>query len=158
MIRTDHDGGRVRVAPATGEAIALESLPDPVFAGKMLGDGVAVKPTDDLVVSPADGEVILVAKTAHAVAIKTREGEEFLLHLGIETVGLGGEGMHALVTLGEQVTAGQPLVRVQWDAIRDRIEDDAVILLLTNKSGPHITWRATGSVTAGASPVLTVEG
>ncbi|MBY6939416.1 PTS sugar transporter subunit IIA, partial [Clostridium botulinum] len=91
------------VAPITGKAIPLSEVPDPVFAQKMAGDGLAIEPSDNVAVAPADGELTLVFNTKHAFAMTLANGTELLVHIGIETVSLNGEGFEQLVKQGTKV-------------------------------------------------------
>src|SRR3954452_1707718 len=98
-------------APLRGWAAPLDEVPDPVFAERMMGDGVAIDPLEGLVVAPAAGIVASVPATAHAVTLDLANGAQLLIHIGLETVALGGEGFEALVSAGERVAAGDPLIR-----------------------------------------------
>ena len=91
------------IAPATGKTIDLSQVPDQVFAEKMAGDGVAIEVTGDTIVAPADGELSLVFKTNHAFAMTLSNGIELLVHVGIDTVSLEGEGFERLTEPGQQV-------------------------------------------------------
>ena len=95
--------------PLDGEVIALSSVQDPVFAGGTLGDGVAIVPSDGKVHSPIDGTVAMLFDTKHAIAVKSDTGVEVLIHVGIDTVKLGGQYFTPAVAKGDQVTAGQLL-------------------------------------------------
>ena len=92
------------IAPAEGKLIDITAVDDPVFAGKMMGDGFAVEPSpeSDKIIAPCDGEIALLSDTKHAVAIR-REGVEILIHVGLDTAALGGEGFTALVKAGDTV-------------------------------------------------------
>lgn len=138
-----------RVAFASGSVVALSEVDDPAFAQGMLGEGIAVRPTDGRVLSPAAGRVVMVAGTQHAIGITSDLGEEILLHLGLETVQLDGEGMTCLVQPGDRVDAGQVIATVDWDRIRDRIDATDVILVVTNPTGFEFSWPAHGDVEAG---------
>lgn len=102
----------------TGKIIPLDDVPDQVFAQRMMGDGFAIDLTDNKIVSPVDGEVILVFPTGHAFGLKTPEGVEILLHLGIDTVELNGEGFDGKVKQGDKVKAGDVLTIMDLDKIR----------------------------------------
>lgn len=110
------------LAPFDGEAVQLDAVPDPVFAGRMLGDGFAVRPGDDVaavdVVAPCAGTLAKVFNTRHAFALVSDEGLEVLVHVGLETVGMKGEGFEALAATGDHVEAGQPVIRMDVSAVR----------------------------------------
>jgi len=107
----------ILLAPVNGWLAPLEEVPDPVFAGRMMGDGVAIDPLDGTIRSPADATVISLPETAHAVTLRLTNGAELLLHIGLETVALGGEGFRALVADGDAVEAGDPLIEVDLAAV-----------------------------------------
>lgn len=100
------------VAPADGELIPLSAVADAVFSSGVMGPGVAVRPTGDVVCAPAAGTVTMLFDTKHAVGITTPEGIELLVHIGLDTVELGGQGFEALVSQGDAVAAGQPMMRL----------------------------------------------
>ena len=98
------------VSAVAGKSIPLSEVPDPVFAQKMAGDGIAIDTTGDTIVAPADGELSLVFKTNHAFAMTLSNGIELLVHVGIDTVSLEGEGFERLTEPGQQVKAGTPIL------------------------------------------------
>ncbi|HLR22331.1 MAG TPA: PTS glucose transporter subunit IIA, partial [Pseudogracilibacillus sp.] len=97
-------------APMSGEKAALEDVPDPVFSEKMMGEGIAIIPSEGKVVAPVQGEVVHVPDTLHAVGIKSEAGTELLVHIGLETVGLKGEGFTAKVKQGDKINVGDELI------------------------------------------------
>lgn len=119
-------------APLTGKLLRLEDVPDPIFSKKVMGDGIAIQPTDGKVVSPVDGEVILVAETKHAIGIKSKTGAEILLHIGIDTVALKGEGFDIHVKAGEQVKHGDLLGTVDLDYIKQQASSTITSIIVTN--------------------------
>ncbi|WP_297518711.1 PTS glucose transporter subunit IIA [uncultured Clostridium sp.] len=100
------------VAAIDGTTIDLANVPDPVFAQKMAGDGIAIDPTGDIIVAPCDGELSLIFKTNHAFAMTLDGGIELLVHIGIDTVGLDGKGFERLIEAGAQVKAGTPIIKI----------------------------------------------
>ena len=98
------------LSPLSGQVWALERVPDPVFAQKMVGDGLSVDPTDAVLVAGCDGEVIALHPAGHAVTLRTPSGIEVLMHVGIDTVNLKGEGFDVKVKNGDRVELGTPLV------------------------------------------------
>lgn len=115
-----------------GEMIPLEDVKDPTFAGKMMGDGVAFKPKSGRVVSPVDGKVIMVAKTGHAIGLKSNNGAEILIHIGMDTVNMNGKGFDVKVQQGQAVKKGDLLVEVDLQEIVDAGYDDIIPVILTN--------------------------
>lgn len=108
------------VSPISGEIVDITQVPDPVFAQKMTGDGVAINPTGDTIVAPADCTVSLIFGTKHALGLTTDTGLELLIHFGLETVSLDGEGFEPLVEQGQKVKAGTPLMKVDKDLIASK--------------------------------------
>ena len=106
------------LSPVTGQAVKLDDVPDPVFSGKILGDGAAVIPSEGKIVSPVDGEVVSVAETLHAYGLRTAEGLELLIHVGLDTVKLKGSCFQVHVKEGEQVKAGDLLAEVDLEALK----------------------------------------
>ena len=106
-------------SPVSGEVIPLEAVPDEVFAKKMLGEGVAIKPQEEYIKAPENGEVTLMFDTKHAVGFTTETGVTLLIHVGIDTVKLGGKGFETLVKVGDKVRKGTPLIKVDLDYISE---------------------------------------
>lgn len=104
-------------APCAGLALSLDAVPDRVFAGRMMGDGGAIDPLEGTLHAPCDGEVLSIHAGRHAVTMRGPAGVELLMHIGIDTVSLGGAPFEVLVTPGQRVTAGNPLIRFDMDAI-----------------------------------------
>lgn len=106
-------------SPMIGNVVALENVPDQVFASGAMGKGVAIDPTDGTVVAPANGEITLVFPTGHAVGMKTENGAEILIHIGMDTVSLAGKGFKSFVEAGQKVQAGQKLLEFDLATVRD---------------------------------------
>lgn len=119
-------------APMSGEIVNLGDVPDPVFAGKMVGDGVAIKPTDGEVLSPCDGKIVQLFPTRHALGIETKEGLEILIHVGLETVSLNGAGFKSFVSEGDTVSTGDKLLEVDLEFIEKNAKSIITPILITN--------------------------
>ena len=117
--------------PVKGNVIAREQIPDDTFASGVLGDGVGIEPADELVVAPFDGTISSVAESQHAVGIEAN-GMEMLIHVGVDTVNMHGDGFTCLVKEGDEVKAGQPLIRFDREKIKAAGYSDTVAVLLTN--------------------------
>jgi len=117
--------------PVKGKVISREQIPDDTFASGVLGDGVGIEPTDELVVAPFDGTISSVADSRHAVGIESN-GMEMLIHVGVDTVNMQGDGFTCLVKEGDEVKAGQPLIRFSREKIKAAGYSDTVAVLLTN--------------------------
>lgn len=119
-------------APLSGRIVPLEKVPDPTFSEKMMGDGIAIEPTEGKVVAPFDGEVMQVFPTKHAIGILSNLGVEVLIHIGLETVGLNGEGFETHVKAGDKIKAGDVLVTVDLDFISKNAKSIITPVIVTN--------------------------
>lgn len=119
-------------APLYGDIIPLSKVPDPVFSKKMMGDGIAIIPKSGKVVSPVNGQVIQVFPTKHAIGIRSERGLELLIHIGLETVELNGEGFEVLVNTDEPIKAGDPLVKVNLEYLKSKNKDIVTPIIITN--------------------------
>ncbi|MGJ9459439.1 PTS system trehalose-specific EIIBC component [Oceanobacillus sp. CF4.6] len=119
-------------APLTGKITPLENVSDPTFSGKMMGDGLAIEPTDGKVVSPIDGEVTLTFPTKHAVGLQSDSGIEVLIHIGLETVNMDGEGFEVHVKQGDRVRVGDPLVTFDLQLIKEKASSHMTPIIITN--------------------------
>ena len=120
-------------APLTGTVMPLEDVTDPVFSSGAVGQGAGLTPTGDIVVTaPADGTVVVAPDSGHAFGINLDNGVELLIHVGLDTVNLKGEGFTPKVSAGERVGRGEPLVDADLKVIRDAGYDPTTILVVTN--------------------------
>ncbi len=143
-------------SPLSGQVWPLESIPDPVFAQKLVGDGVSIDPTDSVLIAPCDGEVVARHPAGHAVTLRTTEGLEVLMHVGIDTVLLRGEGFQPKVKLGDQVTAGTPLIEFDLDHLATHAKSLLTQVVIANSDRVTSWERASGQVTAGRDTLLSV--
>lgn len=130
--KSDQPSEELIVAPVTGKLIKLEDVPDPVFSQRMMGDGLAIEPTEGKVVSPVDGEIIQVFPTKHAVGIIGKSGVEILIHIGLETVSMNGEGFETYVKQGDKVKIGQELVSFDLKLIEEKAASTITPMIITN--------------------------
>ncbi|GET07509.1 N-acetylglucosamine-specific PTS system IIABC component [Ligilactobacillus agilis] len=137
------------VAVANGEVMPITEVNDPVFSGKMMGDGYAVKPADGKIVSPVAGQVKSLFPTKHAIGLETATGIEVLVHMGIDTVSLEGKPFTLMVKEGDQVEAGQELAQVDLAALAAAGKEDTMIVAFTNVDQVTFTLDKTGKQTAG---------
>lgn len=142
------DGNKI-IAPVSGKVIPLEEVTDPTFAGKVLGDGFAIVPEDSIIKSPINGTVELMYETGHAVGLSTDDGKEILIHIGIDTVAMNGDGFHIIAKTGQNVKSGDPLVEVDFEKIRKAGKSDSVIVIVT--SGEKVETRKVEKVKSGIS-------
>ena len=122
------------VSPVSGKIIPLEQVNDDVFSAKILGDGVAVELNDSKVVSPFDGEVVSVAETKHAYGIKSDDGTEILVHIGLDSVKLGGNGFVPKVSVGDRVKKGQLICEVDLDVLKQKGVSVVTPVIVTNEA------------------------
>ncbi|CRN01968.1 Phosphoenolpyruvate-protein phosphotransferase [Pseudomonas sp. 34 E 7] len=126
-------------APLSGPVLALNSVPDEVFASGAMGDGIAIDPLNDCLQAPCDGVIIHVARTGHALTLRADNGAEVLMHVGIDTVELNGEGFALLVKEGARVSQGQALVRFDLDRIARQCKSLVSLIILTNSDRFELT-------------------
>ena len=136
-------------APLSGPVLALNRVPDEVFASGAMGDGLAIDPLNDCLQAPCDGVIIHVARTGHALTLRADNGAEVLMHIGIDTVQLNGEGFALLVKEGARVSQGQALVRFDLDRIARQCKSLVSLIILTNSERFALTPLAVKSVKAG---------
>jgi len=147
------------VAPMTGRVIPLSEVPDPVFSGGTMGDGVAIIPTEGRLVAPFDGEVTSIFPTGHALGVRSPSGAEMLLHIGIDTVGLDGKHFTAKVVDGQQVKAGDTLVEFDIPEIEKAGYSLASPVIITNGDEfPGLTKHLESGNVAAGQPLYTVTG
>lgn len=119
-------------APVNGTVISLEQVNDKVFASKMMGDGIAFQFEEDILYSPCNGEITMIPKTLHAYGFKLSNGAEVLIHIGLDTVALNGEGFKALVKQGDKVKVGDPIVKVNQAFMKSKNIDLTTPMVITN--------------------------
>ena len=120
------------VSPIEGKILSITDVPDEVFSQKMMGDGFAIEPKNGTVLSPVDGIITTVFPTKHAIGITAENGLELLIHFGIDTVNLKGEGLEALVEQDAKVKAGDPILKVDIDKIKDKVPSIITPIIFTN--------------------------
>ena len=135
-------------AVVDGRCIPLEEVADPAFSGKALGDGVAFRPTDGTVVAPCDGTITLLPTTKHAFVVQADDGTQVLIHMGIDTVELKGEGFETHVSQGARVREGQSIVTFDLPTLTDKGFDMTVMMVLLDAEGTQIEKPALGSPVA----------
>ncbi|MDZ4910399.1 PTS glucose transporter subunit IIA, partial [Clostridium perfringens] len=113
-----------------GKSIDLSKVNDEMFSNRLLGDGIAIEPGSNTVVSPCDGEITLVSETKHAIGLKNKDGIEVLIHIGLDTVKLNGLGFETLCKVGDKISVGQPLVNVDRDLLKEKNIPDVTMMVI----------------------------
>ena len=147
----------VMTAPLTGWAAPLGEVPDPVFAGRMMGDGIAIDPVDGTVVSPCDGTVAQLHRARHAVTLLADCGAEILIHIGLETVAMQGRGFTLHVTEGQVVKTGDPLISFDLDLVGREAKSLITPVVITNGEDFVIESRAENRAVGSGQPLLTLR-
>ncbi|MGM0920040.1 MAG: glucose-specific PTS transporter subunit IIBC [Bacillota bacterium] len=146
------------VSPLTGDIHPITEVPDQVFSGKMMGDGFAITPADGTIVSPVDGKILNVFPTKHAIGLESESGNEILIHVGIDTVNLKGEGFEAFVKEGDIVTKGQKLLQVDLEFVKQNAPSIMTPIVFTNlNEGESVVIKSSGSVKAGEENIISIE-
>ncbi|WP_353855457.1 PTS glucose transporter subunit IIA [Bacillus sp. Bos-x628] len=145
-------------SPVDGELMDMTDVPDPVFSQKMMGDGVAVKPSNGEIVSPVEGEIIQLFHTKHAIGIRTLSGLELLIHIGLETVGLNGEGFKAHMKEGDKVKIGDPLMSCDLDLIEEKAASTVTpIVIMNGDMIERLDKEPKGTVSKQTSKLFTIK-
>ena len=144
----------VLYAPVNGKSIPLENVPDKVFANKLIGDGVGFVFEEDTVYAPCDGEILMIANTNHAFGIKAKNNLEVLVHVGLETVNLNGEGLSVLVKQGQKVKAHDPIIKINREMMKEKNIDLTTPMIITNLDNYEIVITEPKDVTVNS---ITIE-
>lgn len=143
------------LSPIDGNIIKLETVPDKVFACKMAGEGIAIESSGRIVVAPVDGTITLIFAKNHAFAITLSNGIEILIHIGIDTVELQGEGFEALAKVGDFVKTGTPIIKLNRRLILSKGHSLLVLALITNvRSIKDLNLKESGHVKAGKNEIM----
>ncbi|MEQ8155211.1 MAG: PTS glucose transporter subunit IIA [Clostridiaceae bacterium] len=142
-------------AVMNGDVKPITESPDPVFAQKMMGDGYVIIPSDGKVIAPFDGKVATAFPTKHAVGLVSNDGVELLIHIGLDTVSLNGEGFKIFVKADDTVKKGDTLLQVDLDFIKSKGLQTATPVVVTNLSDDQtMELKKTGNVTAGETVLV----
>ncbi|WP_040210899.1 PTS sugar transporter subunit IIA [Clostridium polynesiense] len=139
----------VIMAPVNGRCIDLSEVPDKVFSERMIGDGVAFIPEDDIICSPCNGTVVMIAATSHAIGIKSKE-VEILIHIGLDTVELNGEGFEVLVKTDQKVKLGTPLLRIDRKFMKEKSMNLTTPMIITNNEDFKLEFKNIGKEVEGS--------
>lgn len=153
----DSDALCVVLAPMNGRVLPISEVPDEIFAGKVLGDGFAIEPSEGQVVAPFDCEVAQVFRTGHAIGLKGPGGLELLIHVGIDTVKMAGEGFKPCVTEGQKLKAGERILDFDLELVRSKAKSLISPVVITNMDAvASLELQVQGNVRSG-DPVLRVS-
>ena len=145
------------IAPLSGEIVKIEDVPDVVFAEKIVGDGVAIKPSGNKIVAPLNGKIGKIFETNHAFAIESDEGIELFVHFGIDTVELKGEGFTRVAEEGQQVKIGDTIIEIDLPLLESRAKSVLTPVVISNMETVVELTKLTGSVEAGKTPIMRVK-
>jgi phosphoenolpyruvate-protein phosphotransferase len=146
----------ILLAPVSGVIYPLERVPDPVFSQKLAGDGISIDPTDNILRAPCPGEILQRHAAGHAVTLKTAEGLEVLMHVGIDTVALKGQGFTPKVKVGDKVETRAPLIEFDLDYVATNAKSLLTEVIISNGERVSGTVYGSGTATVGKTPVLTL--
>jgi len=141
-------------APVDGDIVDIVEVPDEVFSQKLVGDGVAVNPKSDIFVSPVNGVITTVFPTKHAIGIKTIEGIEIMIHVGVDTVKLNGEGFITFVNEGDKVKVGDKLLQINRLVLASKAKSLISPIIITNMWKVKEFKKIIGVVTAGETDII----
>ncbi|WP_417615503.1 PTS glucose transporter subunit IIA [Oceanisphaera sp.] len=144
-------------APLSGELVAIEEVPDVVFAEKIVGDGIAIKPSGNKIVAPFNGTIGKIFETNHAFSITSDSGIELFVHFGIDTVELKGEGFTRIAAEGQQVTTGDPIIEFDLALLEAKAKSTLTPIVISNMDEIKEITKHTGAVNLAADVILTVR-
>ena len=148
--KKEQDVKKEQIVPLTnGELVNISQVPDEVFSSKMMGDGFAMKTKDGIIVSPVEGTIVTVFPTKHAVTINSVDRREVLIHIGVDTVSLKGEGFETFVQENQEVKVGDKLVKMDVEFIEKNAKSSMPIVVFTNLSEGESVKLVEGEVKAG---------
>ena len=144
------------IAPLSGDIVNIEDVPDVVFAEKIVGDGIAIKPTGDKMVAPVNGTIGKIFETNHAFSIESDDGVELFVHFGIDTVELKGEGFTRVAEEGQSVKAGDTIITFDLALLEEKAKSTLTPVVISNMDEIKELNKLSGSITVGETPVLKV--
>jgi PTS system glucose-specific IIA component len=144
------------IAPLAGEIIAIEDVPDVVFAEKIVGDGIAIRPTGNKLVAPCDGEIGKIFETNHAFSLESDSGIELFVHFGIDTVELKGEGFTRVAQEGQKVKAGDTIIEFDLELLKDKAKSVLTPVVISNMDEIKELQKMSGTVEVGTDIVLKI--
>ncbi|QTL92699.1 PTS glucose transporter subunit IIA [Aeromonas jandaei] len=150
-------GGIEIFAPLSGEIVPIEDVPDVVFAEKIVGDGIAIKPAGNKMVAPCDGTIGKIFETNHAFSLESDSGIELFVHFGIDTVELKGEGFKRIAQEGQQVKSGDTIIEFDLAVLEAKAKSTLTPVVISNMDEIKELVKMTGAVTVGETPVIRIK-
>ncbi|QLB12994.1 PTS system D-glucose-specific IIA component (Glc family) [Bisgaardia hudsonensis] len=144
-------------APVSGEIVSIEDVPDVVFSEKIVGDGVAIRPTDNRLVAPVDGVIGKIFETNHAFSMESKDGVELFVHFGIDTVELKGEGFTRIAQEGQEVKHGDTIIELDLAFLESKAKSVLTPVVISNMDEINTMDKKSGTVVAGESVVLVLN-
>lgn len=144
------------IAPLSGEIVAIEDVPDVVFAEKIVGDGIAIRPTGNKMVAPCDGEIGKIFETNHAFSLESDSGIELFVHFGIDTVELKGEGFTRIAQEGQKVKAGDTIIEFDLEFLTKKAKSILTPVVISNMDEIKELQKMSGSVEVAKDVVLKI--
>ncbi|MFP9131504.1 PTS glucose transporter subunit IIA [Shewanella algae] len=151
------EGGIKVYAPISGDIVAIEKVPDVVFAEKIVGDGIAIEPKGQFMLAPIDGTIGKIFETNHAFSIESPQGLELFVHFGVGTIELRGKGFKRLAQEGQDVKAGEPILEFDLGFLKDQVNSLLTPVVLANMEDVKYLEKRQGSVSAGKDVIFTVQ-
>ena len=152
------DTGTIEIiAPLSGEIVYIEDVPDVVFADKIVGDGIAIKPTGNKLVAPVDGTIGKSFESNHAFSIEADCGVELFVHFGIDTVELKGEGFKRIAEEGQRVKVGDTVIEFDLPLLEEKAKSTLTPVVISNMDEIKELIKLSGSVTVGETPVIRIK-
>ena len=152
------DTGTIEIiAPLSGEIVNIEDVPDVVFAEKIVGDGIAIKPTGNKMVAPVDGTIGKIFETNQSFSIESDSGVELLVHFGIDTVELKGEGFKRIAEEGQRVKVGDTVIEFDLPLLEEKAKSTLTPVVISNMDEIKELIKLSGSVTVGETPVIRIK-
>lgn len=145
------------IAPLSGEIVNLEEVPDIVFAEKIVGDGIAIKPTGNKIVAPINGTIGKIFKTNHAFSIESETGIELFVHFGIDTVQLNGEGFRCIAKEGQRVEKGDLVIEFNLPLLEKKAKSTVTPVIISNIEAIKELVKLSGKVVVGKTPIIYIR-
>ncbi|WMQ73193.1 MAG: PTS system glucose-specific EIIA component [Sodalis sp.] len=145
------------VAPISGEIVNIEDIPDVVFAEKIVGDGIAIKPSGNKIVAPVDGTIGKIFETNHAFSVESDNGIQLFVHFGIDAAGLKGEGFRRIAEEGQRVKKGDVVIEFDLPLLEEKAKSTLTSVVISNMDEIKELVKLSGSVVVGKTPIIRIR-